>query len=68
QIDDYYADQIEAGDGVASQLVRQLSDPKPADSSVIAQLSSYRRLQQQWKDWNAVTELLAEVAAGMVVP
>jgi len=67
QIDAYYADQTEAGDGVASQLVRQLSDPKPADSSVIAQLSSYRRLQQRWKDWSAVTELLAEVAARMVV-
>jgi hypothetical protein len=26
RIDDYYADQHEAGDGVASQLVRQLSD------------------------------------------
>lgn len=67
QIDRYYADQTEAGDGVASQLMRQLSDPKPADSSVIAQLSSYRRLRRRWKDWSAVTELLAEVAARMVV-
>lgn len=36
QIDDYYTDQNESGDGVASQLVRQLSDPRPADSSMIS--------------------------------
>jgi len=66
QIDDYYADQADDGDGVASQLVRQLADPKPADSSVIAQLPSYRRLRRQWKDWDAVREVLGEVAARMV--
>lgn len=66
QIDDYYADQHQEGDGVASQLVRQLSDPKPADSSVIAQLPSYRRLRKRWSDWGAVTEILGEVAAQMV--
>lgn len=65
-IDDYYADQIGEGVGVASQLVRQLSDPKPADRSVIDQLPSYRRLRQRWKDWQAVTELLGEVAEEMV--
>lgn len=65
-IDEYYSDQIGAGEGVASQLVRQLSDPKPADRSVIDQLSSYRRLRQRWKDWSAVTEILGEVAERMV--
>lgn len=67
RIDDYYADQEGSDDGVASQLVRQLADPKPADSSVIDQLSSYRRLRQQWKDWSAVTDVLGEIAARMVV-
>ena len=66
QIDDYYADQNESGDGVASQLIRQLSDPRPADSSVIDDLSSYRRLRQRWSDWSAVTAVLGEVAARMV--
>jgi len=66
QIDDYYADQNESGDGVASQLIRQLSDPRPADSSVIDDLSSYRRLRRRWSDWSAVTALLGEVAARMV--
>jgi Nucleotidyl transferase AbiEii toxin, Type IV TA system len=65
-IDDYYADQQEGGDGVASQLVRQLSDPRPADASVTGQLSAYRRLQRRWSDWSMVTEVLAEVAARMV--
>ena len=65
RIDDYYADQSESADGVASQLIRQLSDPRPADSSVIAELSSYRRLQRRWSDWSAVTAVLGEVGARM---
>ncbi|MDX6603440.1 MAG: hypothetical protein QOF13_2642 [Solirubrobacterales bacterium] len=65
-IDDYYADQHGDGDGVASQLVRQLSEPQPADRDVIDQLSSYRRLRKQWSDWGAVTATLGEVAASMV--
>lgn len=68
QIDHYYADQNESGDGVASQLIRQLSDPRPADSSVINDLSSYRRLHRRWSDWGAVTTVLGEVAARMVGP
>jgi hypothetical protein len=68
QIDDYYADQNESGDGVASQLIRQLSDPRPADSAVIDDLSSYRRLRRRWSDWSAVTAVLGEVAARMVGP
>jgi hypothetical protein len=67
QIDDYYADQRGAGDGIASQLVCQLSDPQPADRAVIDQLSSYRRLQARWSDWAAVTEVLGEVATRMVI-
>lgn len=66
RIDEYYADQAESGEGIASQLTRQLGDPQPADSQVIAQLPSYRRLRQEWKDWGAVTETLGDVAARMV--
>lgn len=68
QIDGYYVDQHEEGDGIASQLVRQLADPHPADQSVIDQLPSYRRLRQRWCDWSAVTEILADIAARMVSP
>ncbi len=66
RIDDYYTDQHGQGDGVASQLVRQLSDPQPADRTVIDQLSSYRRLRRRWSDWSAVSEVLGAVAARMV--
>jgi hypothetical protein len=68
RIDDYYADQNESGDGVASQLIRQLSAPHPADSAVIDDLSSYRRLHRRWSNWNAVTTVLGEVATRMVSP
>jgi hypothetical protein len=66
RIDDYYADQHDGSEGVASQLVRQLSEPLPADRSVIGQLSSYRRLRQHWNEWSAVTDVLGSVAASMV--
>lgn len=65
-IDEYYADQAESDDGIASQLARQLADPRPADSSVTKQLASYRRLRKRWTDWSAVTEVLGDVAAAMV--
>lgn len=66
EIDDYYADQHGEGDGVASQLIRQLSEPQPADSSVTEELSSYRRLSKRWSDWRAVTEILGDVAEHIV--
>jgi hypothetical protein len=68
RIDDYYADQHEQGNGIASQLVRQLADPQPADRSVIDQLDSYRRLRRRWSDWGAVTDVLGDVAGQMVIP
>lgn len=67
-IDEFYADQAESEDGVASQLARQLAEPAPADSSVTKHLSSYRRLRKRWSEWSAVTDVLAEVAARMVEP
>jgi hypothetical protein len=67
-IDDFYADQQESPDGIASQLARQLSDPQPADRSVIGQLGSYRRLNRRWTDWSTVTDVLAKVATRMVSP
>lgn len=66
RIDDYYSDQHGGGDGVASQLVRQLSDPRPADPSVTRELGSYRRLRRRWTDWGEVKGVLGAVAARMV--
>lgn len=68
EIDTYYADQLGSSDGIASQLARQLSDPKPADAAVIGELSEYRRLDQRWTDWQAVREVLGQVAAAMCLP
>ena len=65
QIDEYYADQNESEDGVASQLARQLADPKPADPRVIDQLSSYRRLSKRWSEWSAIEDILGQVALRM---
>lgn len=67
-IDDYYADQHGEGDGIASQLVRQLASPRPADRSTTGQLGSYRRLQRRWSEWEAVTEVLAALAERMIAP
>jgi hypothetical protein len=65
-IDEYYADQRGDGDGVATQVARQLADPRPKDSAVTRQLRSYRRLDQRWTDWNEVRRVLSEVATIIV--
>jgi hypothetical protein len=68
RIGDYYGDQhVEAspddpGLGVASQLVRQLSDPRPADPSVTRELDSYRNLSGDWTSWRYVRGVCAELA------
>ncbi len=69
-IDEYYGDQnLEAetelegeGLGVASQLVRQLADPRPADPSVTRELDSYRNLSGEWTDWSYVRGVCKELA------
>jgi diaminopimelate decarboxylase len=65
-IDDYYADQHGEGRGIAAQLIRQLSDPRPKDASVTQELDAYRNLQPRWTDWNAVRRVCADIAAGML--
>ncbi len=68
EIDDNYGDQhLEAtpedpGLGVASQLARQLADPRPADPSVTRELDSYRNLSGEWTDWSHVRRVCAELA------
>jgi len=66
EIDHYYADQHQSPDGVASQLVRQLGSPKPADASVTRELSHYKALAARWHDWNATVRICREVARKMV--
>jgi hypothetical protein len=65
-IDAYYADVNRRQEAVATQLVRQLSAPRPRDAAVTSQLSSYKALDERWHDWSEVASILAELAARMV--
>ncbi len=64
-IDDYYADLNQRPEAVASQVARQLSDPRPRDAEVTHQLPAYKSLQPRWHDWPAVTAVLADAAERM---
>jgi hypothetical protein len=66
RIDDYYADQHGEGRGVAAQVIRQLADPRPKDSSVTRQLDSYRNLATRWTDWDEVRSACRQLAAQML--
>src|ERR1700704_959489 len=59
-IDDYYADINRQPEVVATQLVRQLSDPRPRDAEVTTQLASYKALDPRWHDWSTVKAVLAD--------
>ncbi|THV42340.1 hypothetical protein [Glycomyces buryatensis] len=61
-IDEYYADQRSEEDGVRSQLIRQLSEPCPADFAVTAELGAYRNLSEQWTDWSKVVAVCGSLA------
>lgn len=68
RIDDFYADQRGNGDGVGSQVTRQLADPRPQDTSTTRQLTRYKNLAARWRDWSAVVAACRAVAAAMVLP
>lgn len=65
-IDLYYGDQNKSPDGVASQIVRQLADPSPADRSVTRQLHHYKRLRHPWKTWSSVVSVCRALAVTMI--
>lgn len=65
-IDDYYADMNRRPEAVATQLVRQLADPRPRDGEVTTQLASYKALDPRWHDWRTVKTTLADLAERMV--
>lgn len=68
RLDDYYGDQHMAGDGdgVASQLARQLAEPRPKDASTTRNLSQYRNLAPRWHDWRVVVGVCRALAAAML--
>jgi hypothetical protein len=65
-IDEYYADQHGTGDGVASQLVRQLAEPAPKDRSTTRDLGQYRNLAARWQQWDEVVSVCRRLATTMV--
>lgn len=66
RIDSYYADQRGSElEGVATQLARQLADPRPADSRTIRQLRQYKSLDARWTDWKSVTDVCRSLAVAM---
>lgn len=65
-IDEYYGDQRTDGQGVASQLARQLAEPRPKDSRTTRELSRYRQLGRRWHDWGAVAVVCQELASEML--
>ncbi len=65
-IDAYYSDQRGPGpEGVATQLARQLADPKPADARTLGQLGRYKGLDARWADWGNVTGVCRSLAVEM---
>lgn len=65
-IDAYYADQHGTGDGVASQVARQLAEPRPKDARTTRELRRYKQLDPRWHDWRAVMAACAAIAERMV--
>jgi hypothetical protein len=65
-IDEYYDDLNAGPEAVASQLVRQLADPRPRDARVTTELSAYKGLAERWHDWDEVRRVLAAVAREMM--
>jgi hypothetical protein len=65
-IDQYYTDQRGTdAEGVATQLARQLADPRPADQRTIGQLGSYKDLDPRWTSWETVTGVCRSLAVEM---
>lgn len=65
-IDMYYADQRGPdAEGVATQLARQLTDPRPKDHRTIDQLAQYKGLEARWTNWRNVTEICRSIAVEM---
>ena len=61
-IDDYYADQLDPGGRrVATQVAKQLAEPRPDDLSSV-DLATYRQLERRWQNWQTVADACRKVA------
>jgi len=61
-MDEYYADQQgPGGRRIATQVAKQLAEPRPDDFSDV-DLLSYRELARRWQDWGAVADICKKIA------
>ncbi|MFO8151412.1 MAG: hypothetical protein R6T93_14120 [Trueperaceae bacterium] len=67
-IDAYYRDQRGEGDGVATQVARQLAEPRPRDARTTRELRRYERLDARWHDWKVVVAVCGALADRMLTP
>lgn len=65
-VDDYYADVNPRELAVATQVARQLADPRPRDAATTSQLHHYKGLAPRWHEWSEVCAVLRDVAGAMV--
>lgn len=65
-LDAYYGQDDRAGDSVAAQLVRQLGEPRPADSRNTAKLGQYKELSPRWQSWGAIVAECHAIADTML--
>jgi hypothetical protein len=65
-LDEYYTDGIPDEKPVLSQLLRQLSEPKPKDFRSIEQLHDYKGTVDKWKDWSNIVLMCKNVAKEVV--
>ena len=65
-MDRFYADINRRETPVATQVVRQLADPKPTDTRTIDQIHTYKGLVARWHDWNHVRNVLQDVSTRML--
>lgn len=65
-LDRYYDATVGDKTAVASQLLRQLGEPRPKDSQTTKQLSHYRNLTPRWASWSAVVGQCKKIADAML--
>jgi hypothetical protein len=47
---------------VVTQVVLQLSNPRPRDSRTTRELGAYKGLDARWQDWDVVRAALGDLA------
>lgn len=64
--DDFYTDPKKGDGSFSGQLVHQLGNPRPNDTTQLVRLHEYKGLVDRWQDWSAVVAQLQTVAAFMM--